>query len=154
MNNDGESYSVIGIGTCTDTDVVIPATYNGLPVTDIGASAFRDIHSMTSIVIPVDVTCIGNYAFHTCISLTSINISNGVTSIGSMAFSGCSSLTSIVIPDSETNIGWHTFAYCSGLTDITFNGTMEQWNAIDKASGWDLNTGSYVIHCTDGDISK
>ena len=38
-NGDG-TCSVIGIGTCTDTDVVIPKTYNGENVTGIGDEAF------------------------------------------------------------------------------------------------------------------
>ena len=73
-----------------------------------------------------------------------------VTSIGGSAFEGCGSLTSIEIPKGVTSIGYWAFENCSNLTDITFNGTMEQWNSINNYS----QTGSYVIHCTDGDISK
>lgn len=36
LNKDNEIYSVTGLGTCTDTDIVIPATYKDLPVTSIG----------------------------------------------------------------------------------------------------------------------
>lgn len=39
LNDDGESYSVTGIGTCTDTDIVIPKTYKGKTVTGIGDRA-------------------------------------------------------------------------------------------------------------------
>lgn len=35
LNEDNASYTMIGIGTCRDKDIVIPATYNGLPVTTI-----------------------------------------------------------------------------------------------------------------------
>ena len=37
---------------------------------------------------------------------------------------------------------------------ITYTGTQAQWNAISKGSNWNYNTGSYTIHCTDGDIAK
>ena len=113
---------------------------NGTPVTDL--------------VIPDGVTRIGDYAFYYCGSLTSITIPEGVTSIGESAFFGCSSLTSITIPSSVTSIGNQAFSWCSSLTSITFNGTKAQWNAITKGSGWNSYTGSYMVHCTDGDIQK
>jgi hypothetical protein len=34
--DDGESYAFTGLGTCTDKDLVIPATYEGKPVTQVG----------------------------------------------------------------------------------------------------------------------
>ena len=51
LNSDKRSYSVSGIGSCTDTDIFIPSTYNGKPVTGIGEEAFR-LGSFTSITIP------------------------------------------------------------------------------------------------------
>ena len=27
LNSDGKSYSVVGIGSCVDTDIVVPSTY-------------------------------------------------------------------------------------------------------------------------------
>ena len=104
--------------------------------------------------IPTDgsVTSIGDYAFYNFTLLTSITIPDGITSIGKDAFRGCASLTSITIPDSVTSIGAGAFRECSSLTSITFNGTKEEWGAIEKY--WDYNTGDYTIHCTDGDIEK
>ena len=55
--------------------------------------------------IPTGVTSIGAYAFFDCTSLTSITIPDSVTSIGDRAFEDCFSLTSITIPDSVTSIG-------------------------------------------------
>ena len=84
----GNAYAVIGIGTCTDTDVVIPSVYNGLPVTVIGENAFFLCGSLTSVTIGDSVTSIGEWAFYSCISLTSITIPDSVTSIGTDAFFG------------------------------------------------------------------
>ena len=121
----------------------------------IYGGAFGGCASLTSIEIPDSVTSIGYEAFSNCYSLTSIEIPDSVTSIGGYAFYGCSSLTSIEIPDSVTSIGVYAFYNCSSLTSITYTGTMEQWNAISKkGSSWNLWTGNYVIHCTDGDIQK
>lgn len=63
LNPDSESYSVSGMGTCTDKDVVIPSTYLGKPVTGIGSWAFNNRMSMTSVKIPDSVTSIGEGAF-------------------------------------------------------------------------------------------
>jgi len=54
----------------------------------------------------------------------------------------------------DKRIGESAFSYCSRLTSISFNGTMAQWNAIEKNDYWNVDTGNYTIHCTDGDIAK
>ena len=141
MNSDGKSYSVIGIGTASDNDIVIADIYEGLPVTKIGSlafyntsiinisipdsvtsiesSAFRNCSSLMSIVIPDSVTRIGDNAFNNCVGLTSIVIPNSVTTIEDYTFYGCTGLTSIVIPDSVTSIGNYVFDGCNSITKAT-----------------------------------
>ncbi len=118
LSSDGTSYSVTGIGTCTDTDIIIPSTYEGLPVTAIGSDAFSNCTGITSVEIPGSVTSIGDLAFSHCTGLTSIEIPYGVTSIGNFAFVYCTGLTSIEIPDSVTSIGDSAFYYCTGPTSV------------------------------------
>ena len=147
LNSDGKSYSVTGIGTCTDLDVIIPSTYNGLPVTSISNSAFRGCN-ITGITIPKSVTSIDIYAFNSCENLQSMVVENGnkeyrsdgnciiqnrkiiagcknsiippnTDFIGDRAFYGCTGLTSITIPDNITHIGTSAFESCTGLTSIT-----------------------------------
>ena len=90
-----EEYAVTGIGSCTDRDIIIPAEYEGLPVTSIGEYAFRNCSSLTSVEVPDSVTSIGYEAFWYCSGLTSVVIGDSVTTIGSYAFSGCRNLTSV-----------------------------------------------------------
>ena len=106
LSSDRTYYVVAGIGTCEDTDLVIPSEYNGLPVKEIGYEAFSYCRSLTSVVIPEGVTSIGDYAFAVCISLTSVVIPESVTSIGSSAFSNCTNLTIYCEAKSEPS-GWH-----------------------------------------------
>lgn len=129
LMSDGNSYGVSGIGTCTDTDIIIPSTYEGKPVTSINLNAFKKCSNLTSIVIPDSVTSIGGSAFFSCSSLESVVIGDSVTAMGSYVFYGCSSLTNIVIPDSVTSIGLSAFLSCNNLTIYC--------KAESQPSGWD-----------------
>ena len=114
------TYSVSqGSAMESTTDIVIPATYNGIAVTKIADEAFADCETLSSIVIPESVTDIGNHAFDGCSALSSVVIPDSVVKIGVMAFCGCSDLTSVIIPDSVTSIGETAFWGCRSLTSIT-----------------------------------
>jgi len=99
-------YHVIGIGTCTDTDIVIPDTYLGTPVTVIEAYAFDRCSFLTSVTLPDTITTIGHSAFIFCENLTSIIIPDSVTTIGSDAFATCFKLTIYCEAESKPE-GWH-----------------------------------------------
>ncbi len=114
------SYTVSGIGSYAGSNLIIPSSYKGKPITYIGNNAFRNCSSLTSIVLPSSVTSIGVNAFNNCKSLTSVVLPSSVTSIGEGAFFYCSSLTSVVLPSSVTSIGDFAFAVCSSLTSLTF----------------------------------
>ena len=95
-NGDGTCY-VSGIGTCTDTDIVIPkVSPSGDKVTSIGSSAFYDCDNLTSVTIGDSVTSIGDDAFKYCDSLTSVTIGDSVTSIGDYAFDYCYKLVEVI----------------------------------------------------------
>ena len=119
LSNDKESYSVTGCKYSASGELVIPAIYNGKPVTQICNIAFRNCDSLTSVSIPDSVSSIGECAFQFCDNLTSVNIPYNVTEIHSAAFEECTSLTSITIPDSVTTIGDYAFFNCTSLTSIT-----------------------------------
>lgn len=77
-----------------------------------------------------------------------------ITSIGKLAFCGCTSLTSVTIGKGVTSIGKWAFNSCSKLTEMKYNGTMEEWKAIEKGDNWAYNTPFETIHCNGGDIKK
>ena len=110
LNSDGTGYTVTGIGTCTDTELIIPSEYNAKPVTSIGNAAFIGCTGLTSVTIGNSVTSIGGYAFGGCTGLTSVTIGNSVTSISICAFTYCSGLTSIIVDEGNTK--YHSAGNC------------------------------------------
>ena len=116
-NGDG-TCTVKGIGTCTDTEIIIPATYNGERVTQLGDNSFNFCSKITMVYIPDSVTKIGAYAFLYCAGLTSVTFGDSLKEIGGSAFDGCSSLTNVVLPESVTHIGQNAFGGCTGLTSM------------------------------------
>ena len=91
LNDDGVSYRV-SVGSCKDTEIVIPKYHRGYPVTSIGDYAFSDCSSLTSVVIPDSVTSVGDDAFAYCYSLievinkSSFNIVAGSSDYGYVGY--------------------------------------------------------------------
>ena len=52
-----------------DTEVVVPDTYLGQPVTVIGEGAFESNTVITSVTLPNSITTIGKAAFKGCSNL-------------------------------------------------------------------------------------
>ena len=133
LSSDGCGYSVVGIGSCTDKDVVIPSSHQNLPVTEIGKDAFSHC-GIISVALPAGVTSIGFCAFSACFSLTSISIPEGLTSIGQSTFYECKGLTSLSLPESLVSIGDRAFDGCSALTSVYYKGTKAEWDEISIGS--------------------
>ncbi|MBQ8293018.1 MAG: leucine-rich repeat domain-containing protein [Bacilli bacterium] len=148
----GSEYMVIGIGTCTDENLVIPSEYEGLPVTLIGVDAFKRCNFIKSVVIPGSVNTIGGSAFSMCEALEEVTISKGVITIGEGAFGWCEDLKEIDIPSSVTTIGEGAFSWCENLREVdipssvttimcgAFNGCKNAtiYCEVEEApSGWD-----------------
>ena len=164
--NDG-TYEVSGIGSCTDTEIVIPSVYNDKPVTFIGEHAFSG-YNLTSVIIPDTVTTIGWGAFESCSELisvtipgsvttigyvafggsglTSVTIEKGVSHIGSGAFTSCVRLLSVTIPDSVETIAEGAFFYCLKLVEVINNSNLD----IVKGNREYGDIGSYALNIKKG----
>ena len=81
-------------------------------------------------------------------AVTDAKIPNSITEIKDDAFYGYKNLTSVTIPVSVTSIGSNAFYGCENLAEIQFEGTKEQWNAIEGSD----KTGIPGIRCSDGYI--
>ncbi len=116
---EGTYVVITGYDESAGSEIIIPETIEGLPVTSIGYETFYGCTSLTSVTIPDSVIYIGYRAFSGCTSLKTITIPDSVIEMGTGAFENCSSLTSIIIPNSVTEIGIGAFYGCSSLTSIT-----------------------------------
>ena len=121
LDTETDTYVVTGMGSCTDTNLVIPSTYENKPVTSIGEEAFEG-----------------------CDSFISVTIENGIISIGDSAFDGCPLLTSITIPNSITLIGDSAFADCYQITSVNYIGTIEQWCNISLDDPFEISKNLYI----------
>ena len=111
VNDDGNTCTITGIGTCADTNLFIGGYIDGYKVTAIGDKAFKSCSKLTSVTIGSSVITIGAWTFSYCSNFTSITIPNSVTSIGLGAFARCEKLTSVYIYDID--------AWCN----ISFDGS-------------------------------
>ena len=95
IGDGGQYYTVEGIGACTDVDIVIPDTYDGLPVRGVEAQAFRNDRQLLSVMFGNNIVRIGDGAFMGCVRLMSVTLGEAVVSIGEGAFGGCTRLKEV-----------------------------------------------------------
>ena len=151
---DGIYYNVVSLPdlTCEVTygdneyvgDIVIPSTveYNSskFTVVNIGAEAFKECESLTSVVISKGVSTIGKSAFERCYGLTSVVIPEGVSTIGKSAFKDCVDLTSVEFPESLTSIGEEAFSYCRCLSSVEFPASLTKIGEYAFYNCWSVKS--------------
>jgi hypothetical protein len=93
-NSDG-TYTVAGIGACTDTEIIIPDEYNGAKVVAIAAEAFMQNNKITSVKIGNNVTTIGQSAFYYCRNLNTVTIGASVVKVEASAFRYCKAIVNV-----------------------------------------------------------
>lgn len=123
--NDDGGYTVTGLTVETSpiADIVIPDTYNGLPVTAIGDMAFELNPIITSVTLGKNVTEIEPYAFKGCELLQTVTLNDGLQKIDRNAFAA-SALTEIpALPASLTYLGIYAFAE-TNITSLTLPDTL------------------------------
>lgn len=90
---DDKAYTVKGLlGEVGAIKVVIPETYNGLPVIGIENDAFSSSADLVTVVMPDTLKYIGEGAFESCAKLKNVTLSQNLEYVGDFAFDGCDSL--------------------------------------------------------------
>ncbi|MBR2967793.1 MAG: leucine-rich repeat protein [Clostridia bacterium] len=117
------TYAVVGATSDIAGELIIPAYYNGAPVTAILDNAFAGCDSLTYVELPYAITTIGAYAF-----------------------SGCISLEDIVLPSSVINIDEYAFEECENLGVVALLRTAEQGiTQIDTTAFYDNGLICFVV---------
>ena len=161
-SNGNGTCTLVGIGTVTDTCIVIPEkSSDGDVVTAIADNAFYGNTKINTVQISSTVTYIGSKAFGGCTSLVYISVNSqnnsfkdvdgilysksGDTLIHYPAKKGNETLT---ISKSITKICDMAFYNCTSLRKITFGGSMAEWSKILIG---DMNYGLYSasVVCSD-----
>lgn len=118
MSSSGLYMTVTGIGTATDSVIIIPDNYIGIPVTELASSTFSGLTNITKVTFPNTVTKTGNYTFSGCTGLEAVILSNSMAKIASSFCKDCSSLKNITIPNCVTGIESTAFSGCVALEVI------------------------------------
>lgn len=104
LNEDQKSYALTGVGSCSDTYINVPNTYQGLPVTTIA-----------------------NRAFRLKTNITGVTLSENTKRIEEDAFGYCD-IKSITIPTSVEFIHQNSFRDDVDITrDLYYQGTVADW---------------------------
>ncbi len=117
LQSNGE-YQVAGLGSCTDTVLKIPPTYNGKPVTSMAQGAFKDNQKITKVILPKSMKSVSAQAFVSCSKLRCVVLPNSITSIEQDALARCGALTTVLLPNSLTSVGSWAFYDDGALESI------------------------------------
>ncbi|MBR6578381.1 MAG: leucine-rich repeat protein [Clostridia bacterium] len=100
---EGDHAVLVGIGTCTDKEIIVASTYNGLPVTAIGRKAIYSLDGITRVVISDTVTHLDYMAIAWCSDLESIHIPANLTTMEEYAIIAFGNIRSITVDPNNPN---------------------------------------------------
>lgn len=117
ISDDRTYYVVRGLGLCSDRDIVIPPTYNKLPVLEIGDNAFEK-EEINSVIFTKNVRRVGVKAFSECNNLSKIVFGDNLETISSYAFNKCKKLNEITFGSNDLSIDSYAFYLCEELSSL------------------------------------
>lgn len=130
QKKDGQNaYIVTGIQEdAQPKDLVIPNTYDSLPVTEIAESAFNGHSEIESVNIAGSVTAIGGSAFSSCGGIRSVRIPASVQTLGESAFLNCVELRAVIFAEDSAleSIGANAFGNCKALAKFSVPAQVKQ----------------------------
>ena len=106
------------LGTNRDiTDLVVPETIDGSPVTEIGYQAFKNLNSLRTVQLPSTLVSVGMDAFKGASGVTKL-VMPSCLDAGTDAFCGLTGLTEVTIP--VDLITATSFSSCTNVQKIVY----------------------------------
>lgn len=130
LDNLGKYYYVCGIGEFNDTKLMIPATYNNLPVVGIDDEVFKDCTNLTYISLPKSITILGENVFSGCYNVTEISTHISPTAMfGTVKYDNSLEInqnnTKYYIPEGLTKISIEFLTNSNAITFKNFTNVLE-----------------------------
>ena len=152
-NGDGTCY-VNSIGTCADTDIIIPTKSPvGDTVTSVAESAFYNCTALTSIEIPDSVQSIGKGALQGCDNLETLTIPFVGESRTASAYSGVLGYifgyeTKVYSPSLNSYWGQISFGYdIYDLSDIQSHGSLSYSGSYINQKVGNISNATWQYSC-------
>lgn len=135
--------------TGNDLKVIIPDTFNGVPVKRISHDAFSKCRKLQEIVISDSVNRIGEGAFYICPKLVKVQLPKQLRYIARSAFNYCTSLKAVDLPPKTIHIECRAFYDCRSLERIYIPSSVGFIG--DEAFG---NCNKLLIECEAGSYAQ
>lgn len=108
-----------------DAEVVIPATYNGAPVTILYDNLFRGHKEIISVTVPDTINTIGGFVFDGCENLRTVKLAPKIEEFWQYAFVRCG-IEEIVLPEKLKFIPPFAFKDCKNLRKVVCNDSLKE----------------------------
>lgn len=118
LNDTGDGYVLVGIGSFSGDELVIPDTYLDKPIVAIAGGALEGETGLIRVIVTGDVRSIGENAFAGCTSLEYVEIPVTLVTVEKNAFDGCEALVEISCADSEQTETWEEDCFGSSAPII------------------------------------
>lgn len=133
LSEDG-TYYIISDYLSVEYDIVVPSYYDGLPVREIGETAFQ-YATIDSLLLPSSIKKIGKQAFlglSADSKLATLTLPEGLEEIDDEAFDYCPSITEVYLPSTLKTLGDRVFHLCSSLRRIRVDSASTTFKAVDN----------------------
>lgn len=120
---------------------------------EVRLAPYRCANDDTSTVLYIapETKVIGTYSIYKCSKIAELYLPN-VKEVESYGIADNPSLRILLFGKNLKRLDQYAFHSCTSLFRIFYDGTVNDWNSIEKGEGWDFGCGEYSVVCTNGTI--